>query len=90
MVFDLSFGAYLKWIDELRTEVRGDPSEHNIRRLVRVMNDCVVQSSLEDAETHGLLWELIYWSLRLYYTYGKEEDLARAESIDHYRNWSVF
>ena len=90
MVFDLSFAAYLDWIEKLRAEVREDPSEHNMRMLARVMNTCVVQSDLEDAEEHGLLWEAIYWHLRLYYTYGRKEDLERAESIDRYRNYGVF
>ena len=90
MVFDLSFEGYLNWLEKLRRDVQEDPSEHNIRMLAKVMNVCIVQSSKEDAEKHNLLWEGIYWHLRLYFTYGKAEDLARAESIERYKDWDTF
>ena len=85
-MFDLSFNGYLNWIEKLRTEVKEDPSEQHITILTKVLCDCIWQCDRGDAEEHGLLWEAIYWCLHLYYTYGKEEYLAWAESIDRYKN----
>ena len=85
-MFDLSFEGYLNWIEKLRAEVIEDPSEYNIPILAKVLCDCAFQCDRDEAEKHGLLWEAIYWCLHLYYTYGKEEFLARARSIDRYKN----
>ena len=84
-----SKAGYEQCAQLLRKLVTAEPSEERIELLARALLDLDVHVYSQDKPAEELFWEVQYWYLHLYFTFGKLDFLEKAKQMEHFRGASI-
>ena len=84
-----SKAEYERCAQLLRKLVFAEPSEESIELLAQALLDLDVHVYSQDKPVEELFWEVQYWYLHLYFTFGKPDFLEKAKQMEHFRGASI-
>ena len=81
-MFDLSYESMLELVKGLREYVKKNPSENNMREMIRALMETDAVRDADEHENDDLLLEELYWLRRLNEEYPKEEYEEMIRSLE--------